>query len=102
MFLGNLVSDIFGGIFVGLISDEAQYVIAFSLLWVIVNIISLFTFQRSEFNNFNDLVKAQEKKFGYKSSWNPKIIWFIIRTTLSLILSILIGYLVIFIKKLFF
>ncbi len=101
MFIGNFVSDMFGGIFVGLVSDKSSQVFVFYLIWLVITIIYLFIFQRNEFGRFTDLVKSQEVKFGYKTSWSPKVVWLILRISSALILSITIGLLIVFVKSLF-
>ena len=49
MFIGNLIANIFGGLIVGFLSDKPSHIIVFSFFWTLINLFSLFTFQKKEF-----------------------------------------------------
>jgi len=98
MFLGLLLSNIIGGIIVGLISDKPSHVIVFSLFWVLISLISLFIFQKNELLIFESLVKRQEIKYSTKTRIDSRLIWVVITGLSSFLISFLIGMLIVSIK----
>lgn len=99
MFLGNLViSNVIGGIIVGLLSDEFSHVFAFSLIWVLISFINLFVFQRGYFVQFKELVKTQETKHNSKATLNPNLVWVIVTGVSAFVISYSIGLLIVLIK----
>ncbi len=98
MFLGNLISNIIGGVVVGLVSGNLLHVFVFSLLWVIISLVNLFIFQKSEFKQFEKLIEAQGVKGKLKTAYNSNLIWVIITGLFAFVSSYLLGLLILFLK----
>lgn len=101
MFLGNLLSDIIGGIFVGLYSDNYKHIFIFAILWSIVSIVNLFLFEKEHFNAFKALRVKTEEKLRYKSKIPHKLDWIIIRTIFSYLTALVVSLVVMLIKGVF-
>lgn len=99
MFFGNLTSDFIGGIFVGLFSETEIHLLVFSIIWTLINLITLFLFQKSEIGRFETIVKREEIKLRYKTTLNSRVVWILIRLFSSFIISLIIGFLVLYIKN---
>lgn len=83
---------------VGFISDKPSHVFVFSLGWVFISLVSLFTFQRKEFVNFEKLVNIQEAKYHSKTTIDSKLVWVLITSLSAFAISFLIGLLIVLIK----
>ncbi len=95
MFLSNLiVSNIFGGIWVGIGTIQGYSLIKLCLLWCVVSLLHLFVFNYKSFSRFTRLVQVQEIVLNTKVSANPNIIWLVLNLFSAFTITFITGFLI--------